>query len=67
MTDYRLDVSEAKRPSQMKDEDRRLKQLVADLSPDREALKTIAANLGKPPAGAQLRAPAKFACKQNTY
>jgi hypothetical protein len=51
----------------MKDEDRRLKQLVADLSPDREALKTIAANLRKPPAGAQLRAPAKFACKQNTY
>jgi Transposase len=27
-----LDVSEAKRPPQMKDEDRRLKKLVADLS-----------------------------------
>jgi putative transposase len=34
-----LDVSEAQRLRQMEDENRRLKQLVADLSLDREALK----------------------------
>ena len=36
-----LDVSEAQRLRQMEDENRRLKQLVADLSLDREALKAV--------------------------
>lgn len=36
-----LDVSEARRLRQMEDENRRLKQLVADLSLDREALKAV--------------------------
>jgi putative transposase len=34
-------VSEAQRLRQMEDENRRLKQLVADLSLDREALKAV--------------------------
>jgi putative transposase len=36
-----LDVSDAQRLRQMEDENRRLKQLVADLSLDREALKAV--------------------------
>ncbi len=36
-----LEVSEAQRLKQMEDENRRLKQLVADLSLDREALKAV--------------------------
>ena len=36
-----LDLSEAQRLRQMEDENRRLKQLVADLSLDREALKAV--------------------------
>jgi putative transposase len=36
-----LDVSEAQRLRQMEDENRRLKQLVADLSLDKEALKAV--------------------------
>jgi putative transposase len=36
-----MDVSEAQRLRQMEDENRRLKQLVADLSLDREALKAV--------------------------
>jgi putative transposase len=36
-----LDVSEAQRLRQMEDENRRLKQLVADLSLDREAMKAV--------------------------
>ncbi|MHB1939067.1 MAG: transposase [Acidobacteriaceae bacterium] len=36
-----MDVSEAQRLRQMEDENRRLKQLVADLSLDREALKAL--------------------------
>ena len=36
-----LEVSEAQRLRQMEDENRRLKQLVADLSLDREALKAV--------------------------
>ncbi len=36
-----LDVSEAQRLRQMEGENRRLKQLVADLSLDREALKAV--------------------------
>jgi putative transposase len=36
-----LDVSEVQRLRQMEDENRRLKQLVADLSLDREALKAV--------------------------
>ena len=36
-----LDVSEAQRLRQVEDENRRLKQLVADLSLDREALKAV--------------------------
>ena len=36
-----MDVSEAQRLKQMEDENRRLKQLVADLSLDKEALKSV--------------------------
>ncbi len=36
-----MEVSEAKRLRDLEDENRRLKQLVADLSLDREALKTV--------------------------
>ena len=36
-----MDVSEARRLRALEDENRRLKQLVADLSLDREALKTV--------------------------
>ena len=36
-----MDVSDAQRLRQMEDENRRLKQLVADLSLDREALKAV--------------------------
>jgi putative transposase len=36
-----LDVSDAQRLRQMEDENRRLKQLVDDLSLDREALKAV--------------------------
>jgi putative transposase len=36
-----LDVNEAQRLRQMEDENRRLKQLVADLSLDKEALKSV--------------------------
>jgi putative transposase len=36
-----LEVSQAQRLKQMEDENRRLKQLVADLSLDREALKAV--------------------------
>jgi putative transposase len=36
-----MDVSEAQRLRQMEDENRRLKQLVADLSLDREVLKGV--------------------------
>jgi putative transposase len=36
-----MEVSEAQRLRQMEDENRRLKQLVADLSLDKEALKTV--------------------------
>jgi putative transposase len=36
-----MDVSEAQRLRAMEDENRRLKQLVADLSLDREALKAV--------------------------
>ena len=36
-----MDVSEAQRLRQLEDENRRLKQLVADLSLDREALKGV--------------------------
>lgn len=36
-----MEVSEAQRLRQMEDENRRLKQLVADLSLDREALKAV--------------------------
>lgn len=36
-----MDVSEAQRLRQMEDENRRLKQLVADLSLDREVLKGL--------------------------
>jgi putative transposase len=36
-----LDVSEAQRLRQMEDENRRLKQLVADLSLDKEMLKAV--------------------------
>ena len=37
----RMDVSEAQRLKSLEDENRRLKQLVADLSLDKEALKGI--------------------------
>lgn len=37
----RMDVSEAQRLRQLEDENRRLKQLVADLSLDREAFKGV--------------------------
>ena len=36
-----MDVSEAQRLRQMEDENRRLKQLLADLSLDREVLKGV--------------------------
>ena len=36
-----MDVSEAQRLKQVEDENRRLKQLVADLSLDKEALKSV--------------------------
>jgi putative transposase len=36
-----MDVSEAQRLRQMEDENRRLKQLVADLSLDKEMLKAV--------------------------
>ena len=36
-----LDVNEARRLRALEDENRRLKQLVADLSLDKEALKTV--------------------------
>ena len=36
-----MDVSEAQRLRQMEDENRRLKSLVADLSLDREVLKSV--------------------------
>jgi putative transposase len=36
-----MDVSEAARLRQMEDENRRLKQLVADLSVDKEMLKAV--------------------------
>jgi len=36
-----MEVSEAKRLKEFEDENRRLKQLVADLSLDREALKSV--------------------------
>jgi putative transposase len=36
-----MDVSEAARLRQMEDENRRLKQLVADLSLDKEMLKAV--------------------------
>jgi putative transposase len=36
-----MDVSEAQRLKQMEDENRRLKQLVADLSLDKEMLKAV--------------------------
>lgn len=36
-----LDVNEARRLRTLEDENRRLKQLVADLSLDKEALKTV--------------------------
>ncbi len=36
-----MDVSEARRLKELEDENRRLKQLVADLSLDREALKSV--------------------------
>ena len=36
-----MEVSEAQRLRQMEDENRRLKQLVADLSLDREVLKSV--------------------------
>ncbi len=38
-----MDVSEAKRLKELEDENRRLKQMVADLSLDKEALKSIVA------------------------
>lgn len=41
-----LEVSEAKRLRQLEDENRRLKQLVADLSLDKEALKAVIAKNG---------------------
>ena len=36
-----LEVSEAKRPRQLEDENRKLKQLVADLSLDKQALQDV--------------------------
>lgn len=36
-----MDVNEARRLRELEDENRRLKQLVADLSLDREALKSV--------------------------
>jgi putative transposase len=36
-----MDVNEARRLRDLEEENRRLKQLVADLSLDREALKTV--------------------------
>ncbi len=36
-----MDVNEARRLKELEDENRRLKQLVADLSLDREALKSV--------------------------
>ena len=36
-----MDVSEAQRLEQVEDENRRLKQLVADLSPEKETLKWV--------------------------
>jgi putative transposase len=41
-----MDVSEAARLRQMEDENRRLKQLVADLSLDKEMLKAVIAKNG---------------------
>ena len=38
-----LEVSEAKRLKELEDENRRLKQMVADLSLDNQALKSLAA------------------------
>ena len=38
-----MDVNEAKRLKELEDENRRLKQMVADLSLDKEALKSIVA------------------------
>ena len=38
-----MDVSEAKRLKELEDENRRLKQMVADLSLDKEAMKSIIA------------------------
>ena len=42
-----LDVSEAQRMRQMEEENRRLRQLVADLSLDREALKAVIRKNGR--------------------
>jgi putative transposase len=41
-----MDVSEARRLRALEDENRRLKQMVADLSLDKEALKTVIAKNG---------------------
>jgi putative transposase len=41
-----MDVTEARRLRQLEEENRRLKQLVADLSLDKEALKTVIAKNG---------------------
>ncbi len=43
-----MDVSEAKRLKQLEDENRRLKKLVADLSLDKEALKSALEKSGDP-------------------
>ena len=43
-----MDVSEAKRLRELEDENRRLKQIVADLSLDKEALKLALGKSGKP-------------------
>jgi putative transposase len=42
-----MDVSEAARLRQMEDENRRLKQLVADLSLDKEMLKAVIRKNGR--------------------
>ena len=41
-----LEVSDAKRLKALEDENRRLKEVVADLSLDKEALKTVIRNSG---------------------